>query len=117
MNLANHLGAIGKRHQDLGELACLGIFAKMPNAAKHSQLGQVTPSHTKSHQEMCHLPDVVKDDKKDAYQDSVTASLSREHNDDVGGDTKGLEENIIVSETLREVLTVILKVCSYMAFV
>ena len=31
----------------IGELAGLGIFAKMPNAAKHSQLGQVTPSHAK----------------------------------------------------------------------
>ena len=30
-----------------GKLACLGIFAKTPNAAKHSQLGQVTPSHAK----------------------------------------------------------------------
>jgi hypothetical protein len=43
----------------LGELACIGLFAKIPNAAKHSHLGQVTPSHTKSRQVTCHLPDVV----------------------------------------------------------
>jgi hypothetical protein len=42
----------------LGELACIGLFAKIPNAAKHSHLGQVTPSHTKSRQVTCHLPDV-----------------------------------------------------------
>jgi hypothetical protein len=46
-DLANELGALGKRNQYLGELACLGIFAKIPNAAKHPQLGQVTPSHAK----------------------------------------------------------------------
>jgi hypothetical protein len=58
-DMANNLGAHGKRHQYLGELACIGLFAKIPNAAKHSHLGQVTPSHTKSHQVTCHLPDVI----------------------------------------------------------
>ena len=46
-NLAINLRAHGEWHQYLVELACLGIFAKMPNAAKHSQLGQVMPSHAK----------------------------------------------------------------------
>ena len=46
-DLTNDLGAHGERYQYLGELACLGIFAKMPNAAKHTQLGQVTLSHAK----------------------------------------------------------------------
>jgi hypothetical protein len=52
------IGGVGKRlggqhggswqtASSLGELACLGIFAKTPNTAKHSQLGQVMPSHTK----------------------------------------------------------------------
>jgi hypothetical protein len=58
-DMANNLGAHGKRHQYLGELACIGLFAKIPNAAKHSHLGQVTPSHTKSRQVTCHLPDGV----------------------------------------------------------
>ena len=40
-------GALGKQCQYLGELACLGIFAEMPNTAKHPQLGQVMPSHAK----------------------------------------------------------------------
>jgi hypothetical protein len=30
---------------NLGELRCLGKFAKIPNAAKHTQLSQVTQSH------------------------------------------------------------------------
>jgi hypothetical protein len=30
---------------------------------------------------------VVTDDKKDVYQDSVTAPLNREHDDDASGDT------------------------------
>ena len=59
-DMANNLGAHGKRHQYLGELACIGLFAKIPNAAKHSHLGQVTPSHTKSRQVTCHLPDDVR---------------------------------------------------------
>ena len=46
-DLAINLRAHGEWHQYLAKLACLGIFAKMPNAAKHSQLGQVTPSHAK----------------------------------------------------------------------
>jgi hypothetical protein len=55
---------------------------------------------------------VVKDDKKYVYQDSVTAPLSREHDDDAGGDTEELEENMAAAETLGEVLTAIPKVCS-----
>ena len=40
-NSLGHLGGVGT------ELVYFGIFAKIPNAAKHPQLGQVTPSHTK----------------------------------------------------------------------
>jgi hypothetical protein len=54
---------------------------------------------------------VVKDDKKDVYQDSVTAPLSRDNDDDAGGDTEGLEDNIGTAEALGEVLTAIPKVC------
>ena len=32
----------------LGELPCLGIFAKVPNAAKHTQCSQVTPNNVSS---------------------------------------------------------------------
>ena len=38
----------------LGELSCLGLFANVPNAAKRTQLGQVTPSTV-----ACHLPDAA----------------------------------------------------------
>jgi hypothetical protein len=55
---------------------------------------------------------VVKDDKMDIYQDSVTAPLSREHNNDVGSDT---EENMAAARNLGEVLTTIPKVCSWMS--
>ena len=47
---------------------------------------------------------MVKDDRKETYQDSVTAPLSREHDDDAG-DVDGLEE-----ATLGQVLTAIPKV-------
>jgi len=60
---------------------------------------------------------VVKDDKKDVYQDSVTAPLSREDDDNAGGDADGPEENMAAGETLGEVLTAILKVCFCMSFV
>ena len=40
---------------------------------------------------------MVKDDKNDIYQDSVTAPLNREHDDDAGGDTEGLEENMVAA--------------------
>jgi hypothetical protein len=54
---------------------------------------------------------IVKHDKKDTYQDSVTASLNREHDDDASGDVDGLEEDIAAAEaSLGEVLTAIPKV-------
>ena len=46
---------------------------------------------------------MVKDDKKDAYQDCVTAPLNREHDDDAGGDTDRLEDNIAPAECLSPV--------------
>ena len=50
---------------------------------------------------------IVKHDKKDTYQDSVTASLNREHGNDASGDV----EDIAVAEaSLGEVLTAIPKV-------
>jgi len=33
---------------ELSELACIGLFAKVPNAAKYTQLGQITPNHANS---------------------------------------------------------------------
>jgi len=45
LELAWRLARLGG---NLGVLACLGIFAKMPNAAKYTQLGQVTPSSVSS---------------------------------------------------------------------
>ena len=49
---------------------------------------------------------VVKDDKKDTYQDSITAPLNREWDDSSGGDGDGLEEDSTVAEApLTEVLT------------
>jgi hypothetical protein len=54
---------------------------------------------------------VVKDDRKQTYQDSVTAPLSREHDDNAGGDLDGLEEDIAAAEApLSRVLTAIPKV-------
>lgn len=54
---------------------------------------------------------VVKDDKKDTYQDSVTVPLNREYDDDTGGDADGLEEDIAAAEAaFGEVLTAIPKV-------
>jgi hypothetical protein len=54
---------------------------------------------------------VVKDDRKETYQHSVTAPLSREHDDNAGGDLDGLEENIATAEApLGRVLTAIPKV-------
>ena len=54
---------------------------------------------------------VVKYDRKDTYQGSVIAPLNREHNDNVGGDMDGSEEDIAAVEApLSEVLTTIPKV-------
>jgi hypothetical protein len=54
---------------------------------------------------------VVKDDRKQTYQDSVTAPLSREHDDNAGGDLDGLEEDMAAAEAhLGQVLTAIPKV-------
>jgi hypothetical protein len=41
---------------------------------------------------------VVKDDRKETYQDSVTALLSQEHDDNDGGDANGLEEDVAATE-------------------
>jgi len=60
---------------------------------------------------------VVKDDKKDIYQDSVTAPLSRDHDDDAGGDPEGLEENMDAAEAFGEVLTAIPKARSRLFFI
>ena len=35
---------------------------------------------------------MVKDDKKDAYQNCITAFLNRKHDDDASGDTDRLED-------------------------
>ena len=54
---------------------------------------------------------MVKDDKKDIYQDAVTAPLNRDYDDNVSGDVDGLEEDIAAAEaSLGEVLTAIPKV-------
>ena len=54
---------------------------------------------------------MVKDDRKDTYQDSVTAPLNREHDDNASGDVDGSEEDIADAEApLSEVLTAIPKV-------
>jgi hypothetical protein len=55
---------------------------------------------------------VVKDDKKETYQDNVTAPLDREYDDNTGSDLEGLEDSAgVVDAYLGEVLTVIPKVC------
>ena len=62
---------------------------------------------------------VVKDNKndKDAYQDSVTAPMGREFNDDAGGDGNGSDEDMLaVGATLSKVLTVIPKVYLILEF-
>jgi hypothetical protein len=54
---------------------------------------------------------VVRDDRKETYQDSVTAPLSGEHDDNAGGDLDGLKEDIAAAEApLSQVLTAIPKV-------
>ena len=53
---------------------------------------------------------MVKDDRKETYQDSVAAPLSWEHDDNAGGDVDGLEEDIAAAEVLGQVLTAIPKV-------
>ncbi|KAF8480752.1 hypothetical protein DFH94DRAFT_691835 [Russula ochroleuca] len=53
---------------------------------------------------------VVKDDKKETYQDNVTAPLDREYDDNTGSDLEGLEDSAgVVDAYLGEVLTVIPK--------
>lgn len=60
---------------------------------------------------------MVKDDKKETYQDSVTAPLNREHDDDTGGDMEGLEDFTEAADApFVEVLTTIPKVCSRTLF-
>ena len=60
---------------------------------------------------------MVKDDRKDTYQDSVTAPLNREHDDNAGGDADGSEEDIAAAEApLGEVLTAIPKVDLILGF-
>lgn len=59
----------------------------------------------------------MKDDKKDMYQDSVTAPLSREHDDDAGSDVEGPEENLAAVKALKEVLTAIPKVCFWRSYI
>jgi hypothetical protein len=41
-------GSWRKNWGELPELTCLGLFAMVPNAAKNTQSGQVTPSHANS---------------------------------------------------------------------
>jgi hypothetical protein len=54
---------------------------------------------------------IVKDDKRDVYQDSVTMPLGREHDNSGGGDADGLEEDLAAAEApLSEVLMAIPKV-------
>ena len=54
---------------------------------------------------------MVKDDRKDTYQDSVTAPLNREYDDNAGGDVDGSKQDIAAAEApLGEVLTAIPKV-------
>jgi hypothetical protein len=45
LSVANEWGQLAKELGGLPELACLGLFAKVPNAAKCTQLGQVTSSY------------------------------------------------------------------------
>lgn len=60
---------------------------------------------------------VFKDNRKDAYQDSVTAPLNREHDDSGGGNADGLEEDTAAMEApLSKVLTTIPKVHSPLDF-
>lgn len=58
---------------------------------------------------------MVKDDKKDTYQESVTAPLNREHDDHAGSDAEGLEDYMgglgVTDGPLGEALTAIPKVC------
>jgi hypothetical protein len=54
LDLANDLRALGKQHQDLGELPCLGPLGKDTQCSQTPQIG---PSHGKSRQFTCHLPD------------------------------------------------------------
>jgi hypothetical protein len=54
---------------------------------------------------------MVKDDKKNIYQDSITATLNREHDNNASGDVNGLEEDTAAAEApFDEVLTAIPKV-------
>ena len=51
---------------------------------------------------------MVRDNRKETYQDSVTAPLSQKHDDNAGGDLDGLEQDI--EAPLGRVLTAIPKV-------
>ena len=61
---------------------------------------------------------IVKDDKRDSYQDSVTAPLDREHDDDAGYDMDRLDDDTGAAGTpLGEVLTAVPKVRSGTLFI
>jgi hypothetical protein len=55
-------------------LACLGIFAENPKAAKHSRLGQVTPSHAKS-RVIFLMWDRVNIESWEIFRDFISASM------------------------------------------
>ena len=62
---------------------------------------------------------MVKDKKndKDTYQDSVTAPMGRDFNDNAGGDGNDSDEDMLaVGATLSEVLAAIPKVCLILEF-
>jgi hypothetical protein len=61
---------------------------------------------------------VVKDDKKDTYQDCVTALLNRVHDNNAGGNAEGLENNTAAADApFGEVLTAIPKVHFVTSFI
>jgi hypothetical protein len=61
---------------------------------------------------------IVKDKKRDSYQDCVTAPLDREHNDNMGYDMDGLDADIGAADTpFGEILTAVPKVCYRTLFI
>ena len=55
---------------------------------------------------------MVKDDKKETYQDAVTTPIDRKYDDSTCGDAEGQEDSIGVTDAyLGEVLTAIPKAC------